>query len=217
MTAVRVLLADDHTLVRAGMKALLARIPDVVIVAEASNGQDALRLIEDRQPEVALVNVSMPGLNGIETALRATTAKPATRIIMFSMHNDEEYVRRALRVGAAGYLVKDAEVGELEMAIRAAARGETWLSPAVSRAVVGPLVRGQPVSGDTLDLLTSRQREVLQLIAEGNSTKEIAHLLGLSTKTVETHRVQLMQRLNVKGVPALVRMAIRLGLVPKDA
>lgn len=215
MSVVSVLLADDHTLVRAGMKALLTTLPDVQTVAEVSNGQEALRAIEEQQPDVALMNISMPGLNGLEAALRAGGARRRTRILMFSQHNDEEYVRRALQVGASGYLVKDADRSELELAIRAVARGETWLSPSVSSALVGALAEGNLRRGP-LDLLTSRQREILQLIGEGKSTKEIAEALALSVKTVETHRAQLMQRLGLKGIPALVRQAIKMGLVARD-
>lgn len=216
MSVVSVLLADDHTLVRAGMKALLTTLPEVKTVAEVANGQEALRAIEEQQPDVVLMNISMPTLNGLEAALRACATRGRTRILMFSQHNDEEYVRRALQVGASGYLVKDADRGELELAIRAVARGETWLSPSVSGALVGALAEGNLRRG-SLDVLTSRQREILQLIGEGNSTKEIAQALGLSVKTVETHRAQVMQRLGLKGIPALVRQAIKMGLVGPDS
>jgi DNA-binding NarL/FixJ family response regulator len=208
-----VLLADDHALVRSGIRALLESVPEVEVVGEAANGIEALRLIEERRPDVALMNISMPELNGLETTERAARDHPRTRILIFSMHADEEYVRRALFVGAAGYLVKSADRRELELAVRAVARGEGWLSPAVSNAVVAALSRRDAVTG-SFELLTSRQREVLQLIAEGHSTKEIATRLRLSPKTVESHRAQLMQRLGVRSVAGLVRCAMRLGIVP---
>jgi DNA-binding NarL/FixJ family response regulator len=215
MSVIKVLLADDHALVRCGIRALLERISDVEIVGEAASGVEALRLIEQRKPDVALVNISMPELNGLETAARAIKEHPRTRIIIFSMHADEEYVRRALLLGASGYLVKTADRAELELAIRAVARGEKWLSPRVSSGVVAAFSRGDVASSPAASL-TPRQRETLQLIAEGHSTKEIACRLGLSAKTVESHRAQLMRRLGARNVPALVRCAIRLRLVPPE-
>jgi DNA-binding NarL/FixJ family response regulator len=216
MSTVRVLIADDHGLVRSGIRALLERIPDVEIVGEAANGIEALRLIGEFRPDVALVNISMPELNGLETTERAVREHPRTRVLIFSMHADDEYVRRALHVGAAGYLVKTADRSELELAIRAVARGETWISPTVSTADVSALSRDQAMAGP-FESLTPRQREILQLIAEGNSTKEIASRLRLSPKTVESHRAQLMQRLGVRGIPALVRWAIRLRIVSLES
>lgn len=212
MSTARVLLADDHALVRAGLRALLESFPGIEIVGEAANGREALRLVEVHRPDVALVNISMPELNGLEATGRAATQQGRTRFLLFSMHADEEYVRRAFELGAAGYLLKTADRNELEMAIRAVARGDSWLSPGVSRTVLDALRRGEPLASP-FEVLTSRQREVLQLVAEGLSTKEIARRLGLSVKTVESHRAQLMLRLGVRGVPGLVRCAIRLGIV----
>ena len=210
----RILLADDHTLVRAGMRALLNELPDMEVIAESGDGREALRLIGEKKPDLALIDISMPGLNGLELAARAGKEYPSTRIVILSMHVDDEFVRRALVAGAAGYVLKNADRAELEMALRAVARGDTWLSPAVSRRVVEAYARGGDAPSEgPFEMLTPRQREVLQLIAEGLTTKEIASRLDLSMKTVETHRTELMQRLGIHGVAGLVRYAIRAGIV----
>lgn len=216
MSSLRILLADDHTLVRAGFRALLDGIPDFEVVGEADNGHEALRLIGELNPDVAIVDISMPELNGLETTARATKEYPRTRIAILSMHADEEYVRQALASGAAGYLLKNASKMELELAVRAVARGENWLSSGVSKPVVAAYTRGGDAPRGPFEVLTPRQREVLQLIAEGHSTKEIAQRLGLSGKTVETHRAQIMDRLGIHGVQGLVRYAIRAGIVGSD-
>jgi DNA-binding NarL/FixJ family response regulator len=216
VTALRIVLADDHTLVRAGFRALLQSFPDFTIVGEAANGKDALRLIEDLDPDVALIDISMPGLNGLETTVRATKEHSRTRVIILSMHADEEYVSQAIAWGAAGYLLKKASETELELAVRAVARGDNWLSPGVSRPVFASYARNPQALHGHFDVLTPRQREVLQLIAEGNSTKEIARRLELSVKTVETHRAQIMDRLGIHGVQGLVRYAIRMGIVQPE-
>jgi len=216
MKPLRILLADDHALVRAGIRALLEKLPDVVVVGEAGDGHAALALIAEHKPDLALLDISMPGLNGLEVAARATQAWPRTRIIMLSIHADEVYVHRALRAGAAGYLLKNAERGELEQAVRVVARGEVWLSPAVSKKIVVAYVRNHPVTDGPFGRLTARQREILQLIAEGNSTKAIAHRLAVSAKTVETHRKQLMDRLDIHEIAGLVRYAIRAGIVQPE-
>jgi DNA-binding NarL/FixJ family response regulator len=208
----RVLVADDHALVRKGIGALLERLDGVELVGEAANGREALRLVAERHPDVAFVNISMPELNGLETLSRLAKDQPRTRVVMLSMHADAEYVRRALALGASGYLLKDSELVELDLALRAVARGDVWLSPSVSKVVVEALSRGE-APPEPFELLTSRQREILQLVAEGLSTKDIAVRLDLSVKTVEAHRSQLQLRLGVRGVPALVRCAIRLGIV----
>jgi NarL family two-component system response regulator LiaR len=212
----RVLLADDHTLVRAGVRALLDGITEVTVVAETGDGREALALIETHRPDVALLDITMPGLNGLEVATRAAVASPRTRILVLSMHAAPAYVAQALRVGVAGYLLKDAAAVELEVAIRAVARGESYLSPAISKQVVDGFLRGSDPSPDPLAALTSRQREILQLVAEGRSTKQIASALDVSVKTVETHRAQLMERLNIHDVPGLVRFAIRAGIVSSE-
>jgi DNA-binding NarL/FixJ family response regulator len=216
MTKLRILLADDHKLVRAGLRVLLERIPDVEVVAETADGQDAVRQIAELRPDVALVDVSMPGLNGIETAARVAREHPKTRVLIVSMHLDEEYVHRALSAGATGYLLKTSDLEELELAVRAVARGETWLSPDVSSRVARSVGKGEKAVSP-YELLTQRQREVLQLIAEGRSTKQIAQRLGISVKTVETHRSELMERLGIHGIAGLVRYAIRAGIVRPDS
>jgi DNA-binding NarL/FixJ family response regulator len=214
----RVLLADDHTLVRAGIRALLQSLPGVEIVAEASDGREALALLASEKPDLALVDISMPALNGLEVASRVSEASPRTRLVILSMHGDPGHVAQALRAGVAGYLLKDAAVEELPVLLRAVARGETYLSPAISKQVVaGFLQRGTDLAsplGD--DRLTPRQREILQLIAEGKSSKEVAHVLDISLKTVETHRAQIMERLEIRDLAGLVRYAVRTGLVSPD-
>ena len=216
MNSTRVLVADDHGLMRAGLRALLEEIAGFEVVGEAADGYEALKIIRELRPDVALVDISMPGLNGLETAGLVARDIPRTRVLLISMHKDEEYVRQALLSGAAGYLLKDAERAELELAVRAVARGDTWFSPAVSR-VVAAFARGDAGPRVPFELLTPRQRQVLQLIAEGQSTKEIAERLQISAKTVETHRAQLIKRLGVHGVPALVRYAIRVGIVRNES
>jgi DNA-binding NarL/FixJ family response regulator len=213
----RVLLADDHTLFRDGVRSLLDRIQGVEVVAETGDGREALDLIDRVRPDVALVDIAMPGLNGLEVAARAAKASPATRVVILSMHAGEAYVAQALRAGVSGYLLKDAAAAELEMALHAVRRGETYLSPAISKHVVDGFLGRATIEGDPLAGLTTRQKEILQLIAEGKSTKEIASILGVSVKTVETHRAQLMDRVGIREVAGLVRLAIRSGLVsPED-
>ena len=214
MNAIRVVIADDHTLVRAGIRSLLTSLQGIEVVGEAGDGREALRLIRTHHPHVALLDITMPGLNGLEVAARAGKESPNTRVIMISMHANEEYVLQSLRAGAVGYLVKDADTTELELAVKAVAAGETYLSPSVSKHVISNYVRRVGTVTNRLERLTPRQREVLQLIAEGNSSKEIARLLNLGVKTVETHRTQLMQQLDIHEVAGLVRFAIGVGLVP---
>lgn len=213
MKPVRVLLADDHAMVRAGLRKLLESIPDVEVVGEADDGLALLALAAQLQPNLVLTDIAMPGLNGLEATARLLKAQPETRVVILSMHQDEEYVRRALRHGAAGYLLKDAAPVELELALKAVLRGETYLSPAVSKGVLSDYV--QRLRGDEKPavILTPRQREVLQLIAESHSTKEIARRLDLSVKTVDTHRSGLMKQLDIHEVAGLVRYAMRTGLI----
>jgi DNA-binding NarL/FixJ family response regulator len=213
MTPIRVLLADDHTLVRAGIRGLLQGLERVEVVGEAGDGQEALRLAETLRPDIVLLDIGIPGLNGLEVAGRLATVDPPVRVIILSMHISEEYVLRALRAGCAGYLLKGSAVAELEVAIRAVARGETYLSPAVSKHVVDDYVTRTGGAADPLDALTPRQREILQLAAEGHSSKEIAERLGISYRTVEAHRAQLMERLGVHDLAGLVRFAVRVGLI----
>jgi DNA-binding NarL/FixJ family response regulator len=219
----RVLLADDHTLVRAGIRALLTALPEVDSVIEAGDGQEALALLLESRPDIALVDIGMPGLNGLELALRVGREVPGTRLVILSMHGTPAHVAQALRAGVSGYLLKDAAADELPLVLRAVMRGETYLSPAISKQVVtgflgraGAAPAPGDADGETPDVLTSRQREILQLVAEGKSTKEVAQLLNLSVKTVETHRAQIMDRLGIRDLAGLVRYAIRTGLVSSD-
>lgn len=217
MPPIRLLLADDHQLVRAGLRALLERMPGMQVVAEATDGREALRMMQTHQPHVALMDVMMPELNGLEATARAAHRFPQTRVIMLSMYAAPELVLQALRAGAAGYLVKSVSPQELELAINAAARGETYLSSAISRHVVDACLQSNRDTANSLERLTHRQREVLQLIAEGNTTKQIARKLGVAPKTVETYRAELMKELDIHDIAGLTRCAIRLGLVTADA
>jgi DNA-binding NarL/FixJ family response regulator len=215
---VRILIVDDHTLMRSGIRALLEKSEDLRVVGEAGDGHEALRLIGELTPQVVLMDISIPGLNGLDVAARVRKDHPAVRIVFLSMHSSEEYILKALSVGAAGYVLKDATTNELELAVRSATKGETFLSPAVSTKVVGNYLerfsRDQAASGhDSFQLLTPRQREILQLIAEGCTTKDIAKKLGLSVNTVEVHRANLMERLNIHDIATLVRYAITAGIV----
>jgi DNA-binding NarL/FixJ family response regulator len=216
VTPIRVVLADDHTLVRAGIRALLEKLPDVHVVAEASDGREAVHLVTTTQPDVVLMDIAMPGLNGLEATRRLVKEFPAIRVLILSMHKNEEYVWQALRAGAVGYLLKDADLAELALAITAVTHGETYLSPPISKHVIREYV--QRVGGEEtgLEQLTPRQREILQLVAEGHTSKAIAQRLGLSIKTAETHRVQMMERLDIHEIAGLVRYAIRMGVVLPD-
>jgi DNA-binding NarL/FixJ family response regulator len=207
---IRILLADDHAVVRQGFKMILAAQPDMEIVGEAGNGRDAVELTEKLQPDVAVMDVAMPELNGIEATRRLATSTPRTRVLALSMHKDSVYVREILRAGARGYLLKDALAGDLLSAVRAVAKGEGYLSPAVSDAVLNDYRRHVT---DPIDLLTSREREVLQMIAEGKTNKEIAAVLNLSVYTVDAHRGRIMEKLNLHSVNELVRFAVRKGLI----
>jgi DNA-binding NarL/FixJ family response regulator len=219
MDQIRVLLIDDHELVRSGIKALLEKSEDIRVVGEAGEGHEGLACIRDANPDIVLLDISLPGLNGLEVAAKAMKEFPRLRIIFLSMHANEEYVLQALKVGASGYVLKHASTKELELAVRAAKKGETFLSPAISNAVVSDYV-GRTKGGkekkpgiNPYEVLTSRQREILQLIAEGLSTKEIAQKLGLSINTVEVHRANLMERLNIHDIAGLVRYAIQTGII----
>lgn len=212
MNTVRVLLVDDHALVRAGIKALLEHLPGIDVIAEAADGREALALVKTHLPDLVLMDISMVGLNGLEAAARIIKHYPGVRVLMLSAHVNEDFVRQALRAGASGYLLKHAAIGELELAVQAVARGETYLSPAVSKQVIADYLRRVGSETDPLEELTPRQREILQLVAEGRSSKEIARILHLSAKTVDTHRTQLMERLDIHDVAGLVRYAIRAGL-----
>src|SRR3990172_5845186 len=216
MATIRALLADDHALVRAGIRALLEAVEGVSVVAEAGTGDEAVRLAIEQRPELVVLDIAMPGMSGLDAAVRIREALPDTRVLILSMHAGDDFVQRALRAGAAGYLMKDAAAGELELAVKAVMGGGTYLSPRVSKQVLDEYVRRVENAPGPLDGLTPRQRQILGLIAAGRSTKQIAYELGLSVKTVETHRAQLMERLGIRDVAGLVRLAIRAGLVGSD-
>ena len=212
---IRIVLADDHPLVRAGVRIELETLPNVQVVGEAGNGREVLELVKRLQPDVVFMDISMPGLNGLEALLRIHEDFPDVRVVVLSMHEDEEFVWRAMRTGAAGYLLKKSATAELGAALEQVLRGENYLC----QELAGRLALKFPTQGlaaSKLEKLSSRQREILQLIAEGQNTKAIADILKLSTKTVEAHRLKLMRSLDVNNVPGLVRFALRSGLIPQD-
>jgi DNA-binding NarL/FixJ family response regulator len=213
MASLRVLLVDDHALVRAGIRSLLRDIEGIEVVGEAADGAEALAIAGRERPDAVLLDLAMKGMGGLETAARFRELHPGVKVLILSMHASEEYVLQALRAGVVAYLIKDSATAELELALRSVMRGETYLSPAISRQVVEGYVQRV---GAAEDPLTPRQREVLKRMAEGRSTKEIAFDLGLSAKTVETHRAQIMERLGIRDVAGLVRYAMRTGLVPPE-
>jgi two-component system response regulator NreC len=210
MKRIRIMLADDHAVVRQGFKMILAEQPDMEIVGEAGNGREAVELAETLKPDIVVMDVSMPELNGIEATRRLCETTSHTRVVALSMHKDSVYVREILRAGARGYLLKDAPAADLVSAIRAVASGEGYLSPAVSNAVLDDYRRHVT---NPVDLLTSREREVLQMLAEGKTNKEIATILNLSVYTVDAHRGRIMEKLNLHSINELVRFAVRNGLI----
>jgi two-component system response regulator NreC len=207
---IRVLLADDHAMVRHGFRMILAAQSDIEVVGEANDGREAVQAAEQLQPDVVVMDLAMPGLNGIEATRRLRDCAARARVLALSMHSDSVYVREILRAGARGYLLKDSIGDELVFAVRALAKGQGYLSPAVSETVLTDY--RQHVT-NPIDLLTSREREVLQLIAEGKTNKEIASLLNLSVYTVDAHRGRIMEKLNLHSVGELVRFAMRNGLI----
>lgn len=213
---IRLLLVEDHALVRSGLQALLNGWSDMAVIGVAGDGRAAVACVEDLKPDVVLMDISLPMLNGIEATRRVTAAPRPPRVIMLSVHANEEYVAQALAAGASGYVLKGAEAAELADAIRTVARGGRYLTPSVPQLAVDEYLRRLSQRPSPAALLTPRQREVLQLIAEGRTSREVAMLLGLGIKTVETHRAQIMQRLGVADVTALVRYAIREGLISAD-
>jgi DNA-binding NarL/FixJ family response regulator len=217
MKPIQVLLVEDHSLVRAGIRSLLKGLSGIMVIAETGDGYEALRLIKEKQPDLVLLDISLPGLNGLEIAYRVTKEFPGVRIIILSMHSNEEYVLQAIRFGVSGYLLKNSGTEELELAIRSVARGEMYLSTRVSKQVIADYLErlgsGKESGTKTHKRLTSRQREILQLVAEGYTTKGIAGKLNVSVKTVDTHRTQLMERLDIHDIAGLVRYAIRSGIV----
>ena len=210
MKGIRILLADDHAVVRQGFKMILDAQPDMEIVGEAGNGHEAVELAQKLKPDVVVMDVAMPELNGIEATRRVMEAVTHARVLALSMHKDSVYVREVLRAGARGYLLKDSGAADLVSAVRAVARGEGYLSPAISDAVLDDYRKHVT---DPIDRLSSREREVLQMLAEGKTNKEIAGVLNLSVYTVDAHRGRIMEKLNLHSINELVRFAVRNGLI----
>jgi DNA-binding NarL/FixJ family response regulator len=213
MKQIRIVLADDHALVRQGLRALLDKIADVLVVAEVGDGLDAVKAAKAENADLVLMDIKMPGLNGLEALIRLRKECQGIRVIMLSMYAAEEYFQMALDAGAAGYLLKDADRTELELAVKAVARGETYLTPAVAQYAVESYRNPKSRKDGPLAALTSRQREILQLMAEGHTSRAIAQRLSLSTRTVESHRSDIMERLGVHDMPSLVLIALRAGLL----
>jgi len=215
MKKIRVLLADDHTLMRRGLRLIVEQQPDLVVVGEAEDGRQAVALSASLKPDVAVLDIGMPNLNGIEAAKQITDGKSGAAIIILSMHADESYILRALKAGTRGYLLKDSAESDLVRAIRSVAEGKSFFSPAVSKVLLEDYVKKMQRTGseDSYDLLTPREREILQLIAEGKSNKEAANMLHLSVYTVETHRANIMEKLKLKSVPELILYAVRKGII----
>jgi two-component system, NarL family, response regulator NreC len=215
MKKIRVLLADDHTLMRRGLRLIIEQQPDLAVVGEAEDGRQAVSLAVSLKPDAAVLDIGMPNLNGIEAAKQITDHESGAAIIILSMHADETYILRALKAGARGYLLKDSAESDLVRAIRSVAEGKSFFSPAVSKVLLEDYVKKLQRTGseDSYDLLTPREREILQLIAEGKSNKDVANLLHLSVYTVETHRANLMEKLKLKSVPELTLYAVRKGII----
>jgi two-component system response regulator NreC len=212
---VRIVLADDHTVMRNGLRLLLERQPNLKVVGEAADGRQAVALSESANPDVVIMDIGMPNLNGIEAARQIVTHNPRTAIAILSMHSDESYVIRALKAGARAYLLKDSAEADLLAAVRALSEGKSFFSPAISRILVEDYMRQLERQGaeDTYELLTNREREILQLLAEGRTNKEVAAMLNLSLYTVETHRTHILQKLNLHNVPELILYAVRKGII----
>jgi DNA-binding NarL/FixJ family response regulator len=216
--SIRVVLADDHPIVRAGIRDALKEIPGVEVAGEAENGREAIDLVKLLHPDVVLMDISMPGLNGLEAAERIVKGSERVRVIILSRHENEEYYWRALQVGASGYLLKKAAIGELKAAVQRVANGEIYLSQEIANRLRNQLpLQRIAQTRSPVEQLTARQREILQLIAEGQTTKGIALILKISAKTVEYHRAKLMQRLNIFDIPGLVCFAVRTGLISQES
>jgi two-component system, NarL family, response regulator NreC len=212
---IRILLADDHIVMRDGLRALLERQPDMAVVAEAGDGRECVRLAEEQSPDVVVMDIGMPNMNGIEATRRITESRLRCAVVILSMHQDESYILRALKAGAKGYLLKDSLRADLLEAIRAVAQGRSFLTRKIGRMLQEDYVRQLETRGldDTYDRLTDREREILQLIAEGKTAKEVAQILNISPTTVETHRTHIQEKLGVHSVPELVLYAVRKGII----
>jgi DNA-binding NarL/FixJ family response regulator len=215
MAQLRILLADDHTVVRQGLRKVLEERPDWVVVAEAGNGRDAVKQAEELKPDVAILDVAMPLLNGIEATRQIVKRSPATRILVLTMHADEAYVNQILKAGATGYLLKDSADVDLIQAVAAVSQGKSFFSPAVARLMLDDYVRQLADKGitDRYESLSEREREIFQLIAEGKANKEIAHILSISPSTVETHRARIMEKLDLHSAAEIVLYAVRRGVI----
>jgi DNA-binding NarL/FixJ family response regulator len=215
LAQIRILLADDHIIIRSGLRLLLEQQPDFKVIAEAADGHEAVQLAGEHHPQVAILDIGMPQLNGIEATSEIVSQLPHCNVVILSMHADEGYVLRALKAGARGYILKNSAEADLIQAVKTVAQGKSFFSPAISKLLLEDyvrLVRDKEVE-DSYDLLTSRERQILQLIAEGRSNKEVAGILNLSPFTVETHRGNILQKLGLHGVPELVLYAVRKGII----
>ncbi len=217
MSRLRVMIVEDHALVRAGMRALLEKIDGIDVVSAVGDGWEAVKAVQADVPDLVLMDIAMPELNGLDATSRIVKESPATRVILLSMHANEEYLQQALQSGASGYLLKGAELAELELAIKTVSKGESYLTPAVAKYAIEAYREKSDGPTGPLAKLSMRQREILQLIAEGHTTKDMAQRLNVSVKTVETHRAHLMERLEIHDVPGLVRFAVRVGLIQPDS
>jgi len=215
MAHIRILLADDHTMVRDGLRSLLEKQPDMTVVAEAADGRESVRLAEEQLPDVVVMDIAMPNMNGIEATRRIVATHPDTAVLILSMHQDESYVLRSLKAGAKGYLLKDSLRSDVIEAIRSVSQGRSFLTRKVSRLLQEDYVRQLEQRGldDSYELLTDREREILQLVAEGRTNKEVAALLNISPTTVETHRTHILQKLNLHSIPDLILYAVRKGII----
>jgi DNA-binding NarL/FixJ family response regulator len=214
MTPIRIVLADDHDVVRAGIRGILAKQTNVEVVGEASNGREALQMARDLQPNIIVMDIAMPELNGLEATRQIVAAQVDVKVLILSMHSSRQFVSEVLKAGASGYLLKNNALRELPIAINAVANGKVYLSPGVAELVVEDYVRHVPATG--FATLSAREREVLQLLAEGKTSKEIANSLTVSVKTVESHRSQIMDKLGIRTVAELTKFAVREGLTPLD-
>jgi two-component system response regulator NreC len=215
MSRIRILLADDHTVVRQGLRKVLEDRPDWEVVAEAGDGREAVRQAEEHKPDVAIIDVAMPLLNGIEATRQICKRSPSTRVLVLSMHSDEAYVHQLLKAGATGYLLKDSADVDLIQAVDAVSKGKSFFSPSISRVMLDDYVRQLADKGitDRYESLSEREREVFQLIAEGKANKEIAVLLSISPSTVETHRARIMEKLDLHSAAEIVLYAVRKGVI----
>ena len=215
MKQIRILLADDHTIMRNGLRLLLERQPGFQVIGEAADGRETVEMTDALRPDVVILDIAMPNLNGLEAARQIASKLPSIAVVILSMHSDESYVLRALKAGARAYLLKDSAESDLIAAIKAVTEGKAFFSPAISKMLVDDYVRRLQQRGvdDSYELLTTREREILQLVAEGKSNKDVANLLNLSLYTVETHRGNIMQKLNLHSVPELILYAVRKGVI----